>query len=538
MNKRARRNIAFYLIFITMMMFGFVNCGGSDNGSGDIDLASNDDLSEPPEPPPADSTAGIPYYSYSTLIDGNSGTIANASWEVIRDVAYDSAGNMYVTGGTAASDFPTLNAYDSTFNVARIHPGTVDMDVFVMKLNPFGKIIWSTFIGSGDYDRAYSLELGPNGDVYVAGRAGEGYPTTAGVVQPTFSGDRSPNQAYGFQDGFVSKFSQDGRHLWSTYIGEAGPGFIRDIAVDSQDRVHIAFTNMNSPLPYISANASQKAIRGAGDAAYVVLRGDGQQIIHATYFGGSDAGKKDGLTPSIQVNSRDEAIMLTLSNADDLPITPNAYQQTRRGGYDFVIVKYTANFQIDFCTYLGGRGHEFLETHELALDSVDNIYIASGTDSLDYPITAGAFQPQLKNSQDIIISKLSPNGSQLLNSTYFGGTANEYVEGVTFDAYSNRLIVTGNTLSTDFPTTSNALDQTANGGSDALLVAFDLSLQPIYSSYFGGSGHDQARGIATSAQGKILFGGMTASPSIPLKNPIDATRAGTWGVFLTEIGFQ
>src|SRR5690606_19845435 len=114
-------------------------------------------------------------------------------------------------------------------------------DVFVMKFNRAGALIWSTLIGGPNYDRAYGIEIAPDGGVIVAGRAGEGFPTTAGVVQPAFAGDSNANNLYGKQDGFIAKLSADGSTLlWSTYFGEANRGYIRDVGVDSNNKVYIA----------------------------------------------------------------------------------------------------------------------------------------------------------------------------------------------------------------------------------------------------------------------------------------------------------
>ena len=107
--------------------------------------------------------------------------IGGSQEDLIRDVTTDASGNIYITGGTASPDFPTTpGAFQTT------HGGW--MDVFVAKLNPNGQLLWSTRIGGPDYDRAYGLEVDNQGYVYVAGRAGPGFPTTANAFQPTYQG--------------------------------------------------------------------------------------------------------------------------------------------------------------------------------------------------------------------------------------------------------------------------------------------------------------------------------------------------------------
>lgn len=65
-------------------------------------------------------------------------------------------------------------------------------------------------LGGPKYDRAYTVRVGKKGFVDVAGRAGEGFPTTPGTVQPVFAGDSQSNGAYGKQDGFITQLSPDG----------------------------------------------------------------------------------------------------------------------------------------------------------------------------------------------------------------------------------------------------------------------------------------------------------------------------------------
>jgi len=153
----------------------------------------------------------------SSFIDG-----ASTHWEQARDIAFDSRGNVIVVGGTSASDFRTTpGAYDRTYGDGTAGTGLGNAgqtDVFVVKLDSNGRLLWSTFLGGPNYDRAYAVEIGPGDDIFIGGRAGAGFPTTAGVIQRTFAGD-------------------GGTLKWSTYFGESGPGFVRDIAVDAQGRV-------------------------------------------------------------------------------------------------------------------------------------------------------------------------------------------------------------------------------------------------------------------------------------------------------------
>ncbi len=98
---------------------------------------------------------------FSTYLGGQAG-------DQLRDVAVDGAGNIYVAGGTSSTGFHRT--------VGSPHQGA--MDAMVMKFNPSGQLAWSRLLGGPSYDRAYAIEVDDDGNVYVAGRAGPGFPTT------------------------------------------------------------------------------------------------------------------------------------------------------------------------------------------------------------------------------------------------------------------------------------------------------------------------------------------------------------------------
>ena len=102
----------------------------------------------------------------------------------------------------------------------------------------------------------YAVEVDKQGYVYVGGRAGDGFPTTEGAIQPNFGGDSDINRAYGPQDGFIAKLSPSGKQLiWATYFGGNDGSFFRDIDIDSQGNVYGAMTRVSSPNPHITPGA-------------------------------------------------------------------------------------------------------------------------------------------------------------------------------------------------------------------------------------------------------------------------------------------
>src|SRR3989442_681315 len=169
-----------------------------------------------------------------------------------------------------------------------------------------------------------------------------------------------------------------------------------------------------------------------------------------------------------------------------------------------------------YSTYLGGSGSE--EGLGIAVDTAGNAYVTGPTYSTNFPTTPGAFQTTFGGDIDAFVTKLNPIGSALVYSTYLGGSARDEAMGIALDAAGNAY-VTGNTFSSDFPTSPGAY-QTTFGGGLSVGDAFVAKLDPtgsalIYSTYLGGSGDDRGWGIALDSSGNAYVVGATSSTDFP-----------------------
>ncbi len=444
---------------------------------------------------------------------------ASRSYLMVRDVEFDSAGNIYLAGGAFSANFPTTaGAYDRTFASGGASTGSDGpSDVFIMKVNRSGQVVWSTLIGGPNHDRAYALEIAPDGGVIVAGRAGDGFPTTAGVVQPAFAGDTNPNGAYGRQDGFIAKLSADGSTLlWSTYFGDARSGFLRDVAVDANNEVYVVGAFF-AGIAHITGNARQGAPNGTYDLVYARLDATATTVEYGTYLGGNEPGGETPGTPSIAVTPAREAFIAIAEGGSGAPTSANAYRSNNAGGRDFLIARFSAADQLVYATYLGGSADEGLETHNIAVDGSNRVAIAAASASTNYPTTSGAYQPLFGGgSSDGVVSILSADGSSLVASTYFGGAGPEDVEGVAI-APDGLVYLSGGTRSSSLRTTSNAFRTNFSGVEDAFMAGLlpDLRGAP-YVSYVGGTDADLARAIDIASDGAVAIAGHTASPNFPV----------------------
>lgn len=464
--------------------------------------------------------------AFCTYLGGTGG-------ENLRDVATDSEGNVYVTGGTSSADFPTTpGAYDRAFGTGGSDLGTGGpMDVFVTKLSLTGELVWSTFVGGPNYDRAYAIEVGEDDSVFVAGRAGPGFPTSEDVSQPEFGGHTERRGLYGKQDGFIAKLSSDGtRLLWATYFGGDDGGFIRDLDVDSVGNVYVVSAgNSRAQHPHVTAGTYDTTHNGAQDAVVAKISADGRRVIWGTYLGGS---QNDGGGPSVRVDSSNgEVVVVGNTSSPDLP-TPNGHDRTYNGAGptngDAFLAKLSADgSDLVFATYLGGSRQEGNGTHNLAIGPRGEIIAAHWTKSNDIPILPGGFRTtHAGGAADAIIWKFSPTG-ELLANTYLGGNGDENIQGTVVDPQGNVYLSIDACASTDFPVTSTAFQVRNGGGPDAAfaLLSPDLA-QVVYATYLGGRGHDGSREAALAPDGSYVCAGDTASSDLPVRKAYDATLAG------------
>ncbi|MGI6482770.1 MAG: SBBP repeat-containing protein [Methanobacterium sp.] len=162
------------------------------------------------------------------------------------------------------------------------------------------------------------------------------------------------------------------------------------------------------------------------------------------------------------------------------------------GNYDHT-QQLTIDPALQYSTYLGGN-RRMSSGRGVAVDGDGNAYITGSTYSTDFPTTLGAYQNTNKGGSDAFVSKLNPSGTGLVYSTYLGGTNYDYGYGVAVDGDGNAYI-TGETSSTDFPTTSGAF-QTSYAGDWEVFVS---KLNPsgtglVYSTYLGGNNYDSGKG--------------------------------------------
>ena len=318
--------------------------------------------------------------------------------------------------------------------------------------------------------------------------------------------------------------------VYSTYLGGSGPDAGIGIAVDASGKAYV--TGETSSLDFPTMNASQPASAGGGDAFVSKLNAAGSALVYSTYLGGSGSDAGTG----IAVDGLGNAYVTGQTRSTTFPTTSGAFQTSFGGGFSnaFVSKLNAGGSALAYSTYLGGSRFDL--GSGIAVDASGNAYVTGQAGSTNFPITSGAFQTSLRGSGDAFVSKLSAAGSALVYSTFLGGSGFDLGLGVAVDASGNAY-VTGETLSSDFPTTSGALQTSFGGGySDAFVSKLNAAGSAlVYSSYLGGRGGDQGSGIVVDASGDAYVTGLTDSADFPTVDPLQPRYGGGGNVFVTKL---
>ena len=189
---------------------------------------------------------------------------------------------------------------------------------------------------------------------------------------------------------------------------------------------------------------------------------------------------------------------------------------------------------LSYSTYLGGSNYD--AGTDITVDGAGNAYVIGETSSADFPATTGAFQTSLAGSYDVFVTKLNANGSALVYNTYLGGSGDDEGYNIAVDNSGNAFI-TGETNSTNFPTTAGAFQATKSGSYEAFVTKLDSSGASLgYSTYLGGQSYDGGTGIAVDASGDAYVAGITQSSNFPTTpGAFQTTWSGSEKAFVTKL---
>ena len=225
-------------------------------------------------------------------------------------------------------------------------------------------------------------------------------------------------------------------------------------------------------------------------------------LIYSTYLGG--AAEDRGV--AVAVDSTGNTYLAgTTASPDFLNRNGGASQDA------FVVKLNSTGSNLIYAAYLGGSNDD--RVSGVAVDSSGSVYLAGTTSSANLPVI-NALQPKPAGQSDVFLAKWNAAGSQLIYSTYLGGSNEEGGLDLAVDGLGSAY-VTGYTYSKNFPVLNAVQPEFAGGLIDAFVAKLTSSGSLAYSSYLGGSDADHGRSIAVDLQGAAYVAGATASANFP-----------------------
>jgi len=180
------------------------------------------------------------------------------------------------------------------------------------------------------------------------------------------------------------------------------------------------------------------------------------------------------------------------------------------------------------------------EGRSIAVGSNGMVYFGATTNSTQFPMEGPGFRATQQGPVSIIVGMMDmtkSNQASLVYSTYFGGSAVNEVRKIALDS-QNRVMLTGYTLSTDFPTTADAMQSQAGGNGDAFVSLVNPNDPPrflVYSTYVGGSQGEVAYDLTGDTAGNIYVTGYTMSPDFPVQDAPQGNWGGGTDLFITKL---
>jgi Beta-propeller repeat len=265
------------------------------------------------------------------------------------------------------------------------------------------------------------------------------------------------------------------------------------------------------------------------DAFVAKLSPSGSSLVYSTYLGGSDTDTGS----AIAVDASGSAYVAGSTFSLDFPTARPLQAASKLAGDAFVAKLDPAGSTLVYSTYLGGTLVDLASA--IAVDGTGAAWVTGSTTSTDFP-TVHPRQSSYGGGTDAFVSKIAPDGSSLLYSTYFGGSGTDQGNGIAVDCQGN-VYVTGETISTNFPTAS-PFQSALKGTEDAFVAKFDeTGGSLVFSTYLGGGtaapnsalnqqGITRGLGIAVDAGGSVTVVGTTSAVDFPVTNAYQSAFAG------------
>ena len=398
-------------------------------------------------------------------------------------------------------------------------------------------LVYATFMGGSGADQITAVKLDSAGRLYVAGS------TATNDLVATTNTYQAANA--GLIDIFIAVIdTTPGKGfpiLYFSYAGGTGNDIPTAMALDSSSNIYLTGTTNSTDFPTAGA-----AIQTAGAGSNIVsgfvlelnpgLSSGTSSLVYSSYLGGTTGNQSAN---GIALDPGGNIYVIGTTKSTDFPVSSTAYQSTLNGLQDAFLCKINpTSSTLAYSTYLGGEFED--DGRGIAIGSNGLVYFAVNTNSTLFPLAGASYQSNLAGNYDIAIGAMdmtqSGSGS-LVYATYFGGSDNDEARRLSLDANGN-LLLTGYTLSSDFPVTQDAIQPVYGGNGDAFVLVVNPANPAflLYSSYLGGDDSEVGFDIAADNAGFLYITGYTISANFP--TTVNAPQP-LWGrgidIFVTKL---
>ncbi|MBE7369260.1 cadherin-like domain-containing protein, partial [Ramlibacter pallidus] len=442
---------------------GFVYITGRTT-SGSFPAGPNPDANElPGNGPRGDGDVFVAKFSsdlsqmiWSTRIGGTGDERANA-------IAVDANGNVAVTGWTRSANFPTAAAADGDLADPLL---STAQDAFVLKLNPTGGLVFSTYFGgNGTADAGSAVAFDAAGNVYAAGTA-----ASAGLGLPVLSGLLT-----GSDNAFVTKYTSSGAQVYTSLIGGTGDDGASGLAVTAAGEAYVVGDTGSSALALnadtVTITGHDNVQNGSADGFLVRLDGSGNHV-YSTFIGGSD---HDTAT-AVAIDGSGTAYVVgdtKYRNSGNLATTAGAYQVTSNANNNDTIGYLRA-----YDTDVAGVGNGLLYSTLVGDKNGDRIadvaygrgrvVLVGQTNDSNFPTTPDAHEGN-HQSRNLFVMMLRPAGNGSADLEYGTFYGKEVTPGG-IAVHGRSVYVVGSTIEAGF--SEGAPYDAAPAGVDGLVAGF------------------------------------------------------------------
>lgn len=394
--------------------------------------------------------------------------------------------------------------------------------------NP-ANLLYSTFLGGTDSDVSLDIAVDDAGNTYITGNTYNGtFPTTPGTFDTSFNG---------VIDAFVVKLGPTGSSLlYGTFLGgddwDTGVG----IAVNENGEAYVTGSTGGGPGFPTTPGAFDRTFNGSNDAFVVKLNVVGNALLYGTYLGGYSS----DIASDIALDEEGNAYIVgntQFTNNANFPTTPGAFDTSHNGDEDTFVVKLNPlGSALVYSTFLGSSGSDM--ANGIVVDAAGNVTVGGSTTGAGFPTVPGGFDTSFNGSRDLFVTRLNPEGSTLIYSTFLGG-ANWDGGGELASGLAGSVFVTGYTASANFPVTPGSFDTSYNGSGEYDAVLAQLAQTGstlLYGTFLGGGGYDRGQDITSDEAGNVYITGLTGSVTFPTTpDAFDASYNGGEDVFVVKM---